>query len=213
MALCCFGAGGHGKVVASQWRARHGGDVVYADEYRAIGTMVDGVEVAYAALDAIAGVQIIVTIGDNATRARIQQAAERRGLALASLVSSPDLYFASPPGAGSVVLAGAVVNCEARIGSGAIINSSAVIEHGVTVGDFSHVSPNATITGEVRLGERVWVGAGATILPGLAIVSDTVIGAGAVVSADIDTSGTYVGIPAKRMQRPVLNGQCAIPSL
>ena len=50
-----------------------------------------------------------------------------------------------------------------------------------------------------KIGNRVSIGTNATILP-VTIVEDTVIGAGAVVTKNIDSSGVYVGNPAKKIK-------------
>lgn len=48
------------------------------------------------------------------------------------------------------------------------------------------------------VGDRVRIGSGAVILP-VRICSDVVIGAGAVVTRDIVQSGTYAGVPARKL--------------
>jgi serine acetyltransferase len=50
-----------------------------------------------------------------------------------------------------------------------------------------------------KLGNKVYVGSNATILP-VAICDDVVIGAGAVVTKNIIKSGTYVGVPARKIK-------------
>ena len=45
----------------------------------------------------------------------------------------------------------------------------------------------------------MFLGAGAVIADKIIVCSNSVIGAGAVVVSDITTSGTYVGVPAKRI--------------
>ena len=49
------------------------------------------------------------------------------------------------------------------------------------------------------MGRGTWIGAGATAINNIFICSDCIIGAGAVVVNDIQESGTYVGVPAKRV--------------
>jgi maltose O-acetyltransferase len=40
------------------------------------------------------------------------------------------------------------------------------------------------------------IGAGAVVLPGLSIGDDVIVGAGAVVTRDIASNQTWIGIPA-----------------
>jgi UDP-N-acetylbacillosamine N-acetyltransferase len=198
--LCCFGAGGHGRVVASQWRARRREKVVFADQAVVLGSVVDDTEVRFPGLASIQGYSLLVTIGDNAQRAALQTEAQQLGLDLATFVADEDGYFAKPPEAGSMVLAGAIVNIGARIGQGVIVNSGAIVEHDCTVGAFTHLSPGARIAGGCTLGERVWVGTGATLIPELVIAPGTVIGAGASVLSSISEPGVYAGVPARRIR-------------
>lgn len=67
-------------------------------------------------------------------------------------------------GAGSVVLAGAVVQPDARVGQSVIINTGAIIEHDSEIGDGSHVAPGAIVLGGARVGRCCMIGAGSVIL-------------------------------------------------
>lgn len=49
------------------------------------------------------------------------------------------------------------------------------------------------------IGQRVSIGTNATILP-ISICDDVVIGAGAVVTRDIEQSGYYAGVPARKIR-------------
>lgn len=200
LTLCCVGAGGHGRVVASQWNARVGTEVIFCDEAKAAGTTVDGVPVRFNRLDEIAGCTVLVTVGDNRRRRALQTRAAELGLTLACFVADRANYFGEPAEDGAMVLAGAVVNHAARIGAGAIVNSGAVVEHDCTIGAFAHISPNATIAGGCTIGAGAWVGAGACVIPQLVIAAGTVVGAGSTVVRDIVEAGTYVGIPARRIR-------------
>lgn len=53
---------------------------------------------------------------------------------------------------------------------------------------------------KTTIGDKVSIGSNATIMP-VSICSDVVIAAGAVVIKDIDEAGTYVGVPARRVEK------------
>lgn len=198
--ICLFGAGGHGRCVAAQMLRVSGLAPVFADEARTRGAVLSGFEVRFCRLQDIIGHAVIVTIGSSAVRRKHQEQAELLGLEIATFIAEPRKYFGEPPGAGSVVLTGAVVNAETSVGPGAIINNGAVVEHGCRIGAFSHVAPGAVIAGDVNLGSEVWVGANATILQGCTVSDHVVIGAGAVVTRDIPVPGTYAGQPARLLK-------------
>src|SRR5690349_7924393 len=113
--LCCIGAGGHGRTVALQWEARNGSKVVFADEHVRRDPMVGKIPVRFNRLAEIEDIPVIVTVGDNDARARLQNEAQTAGLEVASFLADPANYFGIPAGEGTVILAGVVVNAGARI--------------------------------------------------------------------------------------------------
>lgn len=199
--LACYGAGGHGKVVAVQWQARRRGDLpAFADMRIPCGSQVGSFEVRWANLEDITGRQVLVTIGDNAKRGALQAQAVALGLPLATFVADERNFFTSAPGAGAMILAGAVVNTGAVIGEGAIVNTNAIVEHDCQIGAFVHLSPGACVAGGCRIGDGVWIGSNATVIPELAIAEGTVIGAGSTVVRPITEPGIYAGTPARRIR-------------
>lgn len=79
---------------------------------------------------------------------------------------------------GSVVLAGAVVQPNVRIGRGVIVNSGAIVEHDSTVGDGSHIAPGAIVLGACEVGRFCMIGAGAVILPQVRVSDRSLVAAG-----------------------------------
>jgi UDP-N-acetylbacillosamine N-acetyltransferase len=53
------------------------------------------------------------------------------------------------------------------------------------------------LAGIVHLGDRVFVGAGVATAQCITVCSDVTIGVGAAVVKNIETKGTYIGVPAK----------------
>lgn len=100
-------------------------------------------------------------------------------------------------GAGTVCMAGSLINPDAEVGSHCIINTGAVVEHDCIIEDFVHISPNASLAGGVTVGEGSQVGIGACVRQGIKIGKWCVIGAGAVVVKDIPDFAVVVGNPAK----------------
>jgi len=100
-------------------------------------------------------------------------------------------------GDGSIIMDGAVIQPGVRIGSHSIINTGVSIDHDCTIGNHVHLAPGVTLSGEVDLGNHILVGVGASILQGLKITDYVIIGGGATVISNLESSGTYVGVPAK----------------
>ena len=106
---------------------------------------------------------------------------------------------------GTVVMANAVINSSTRIGKHCIINSCAVVEHDNKIEDFVHVSVGAKLAGTVSIGKGTWIGIGASVSNRVKICGACMIGAGAVVVKDIEEAGTYVGVPAVRLENKYKN--------
>lgn len=144
----------------------------------------------------------VLGAGDNQRRAEQMRVAHLRGWSIQTLIPPrASQGIGSQIGMGSVLGHHAHVGPMSVIGQACIINTGAIVEHNCYVGDFSHVSVNATLSGHVVLGQRVFIGAGAIIRNGVSLVDDVMIGAGAVVVADIHQPGTYVGTPARLINR------------
>lgn len=102
-------------------------------------------------------------------------------------------------GEGNIILNGASLTTAIRMQSLNIINPGCTIAHDCEFGSYNVLCPGANISGEVRLEDEVFVGTGAKILQGLRVCSQAIVGAGAVVIRDITEPGTYVGVPARRV--------------
>jgi sugar O-acyltransferase (sialic acid O-acetyltransferase NeuD family) len=104
-------------------------------------------------------------------------------------------------GAGTVVLAGAVIQPDTVIGSHVIINTAVSIDHDCVIGDFVHLAPGVHLPGGVTVGEGAFLGIAAAATPGTKIGSWATVGAGAVVVNEVPSRETYVGVPAKALKR------------
>ncbi len=198
--LVIIGAGGHGRVVADM--ARKNGN------YSRIGFLDDAEAGSPDVWGRVSDFKVytdtsdfIVAIGDDHVRETILRTLTDGGAHIATLVH-PQAVLGSDVtlGQGTVVMAGAVINPGARIGEGVIINTCSSVDHDSAVGDFCHISVGSHLAGTVSTGARVFVGAGAVVISNLHVCSDCVIGAGAAVIRDITVPGTYVGVPAKRLE-------------
>ena len=197
--LIVIGASGHGKVVADIAVLNGYKDIVFLDNDPAIsscsGYPVLGPDTMTAELEG----DIFVAVGNGETRMRLMERdAERTFPVLIhpSAVIAKDVKIAE----GSVVMAGTVINPEARIGKGCIVNTSSSIDHDCVLGDYSHVAVGSHLSGTVIVGKGTWIGAGVTVSNNIAICDYCIIGAGSVVIKNIDESGTYVGIPVRRIK-------------
>lgn len=201
--LIIIGARGHGKVVAdiaikmNKWK-----NIAFLDDDESI-TVSMGLQVVGKTADVFTYIEhsdIIVAIGSNATREKIQGKLEAEGASTPVLVH-PNAVIGEKVEIekGTVVMAGVVINSCTRIGKGCIINTSSTIDHDNVIEDYVHVSPGAHLAGSVKIGKGTWLGIGSVVSNNVTITNSCKVGAGAVVVRDISEAGTYVGVPAKRL--------------
>ena len=201
--LIIIGASGHGKVVAdiaiklNKWQS-----IVYFDDDDSIKTCM-GLQVIGKTVDAIKykdKAEFFIAIGNNLIRERIYKELEKIGIETITLIH-PSAIIGNDVeiGLGTVVMAGTVINSSSRIGKSCIINTSSSVDHDNLIGDFVHIAPGVRLAGTVKVGNGSWLGIGSVVSNNLSICSNCKLGAGAVVVKDIEESGTYIGVPTKRV--------------
>lgn len=145
--------------------------------------------------------QYHVAIGNNHIREKCSLDARKNGKELLTIMH-PDA-FVSPStaiSAGCFIAAKAVVAAESKLGEGCIINHGAIVDHDCCIGSYSHIGPNVTIGGGVFVGEGCLIGAGATILPLVKIGDHSIIGSGSVITKDVPSNQTIVGVPGRQVK-------------
>lgn len=197
-----IGASGHGKVVADI--VRRSGDTLlgFLDDNETLPPEIAGIPVLGKVADytKYPSVSFVIGLGNSAVREKIaRQLSDVRwytAIHPSAVISALDTKI----GVGSVIMANAVINPSAYVGEHSIINTAAVVEHDNHIGSFAHISVGAKLGGTVSVGNHTWVGIGAAISNNMSICDHCTIGAGAVVIRDIKESGTYVGIPARKIK-------------
>lgn len=102
-------------------------------------------------------------------------------------------------GVGNFIAAGCVLAPNVVLGNFNYINRCASIGHDSHLKDENHIAPGVVIPGFCMIGSQNMLGANSTLVDGVSLSDQIVIGAGAVVTKDLQTPGTYIGVPAKKM--------------
>ena len=197
--LIIIGASGHGKVVADIACLVGYEDIVFLDSNaelkECLGYSVIGSDKL---LDEIDG-DVFIAVGNSDVRKRLMNQYKNRNfpvLVHPSAVIAKSVHI----DVGSVVMAGAVINPDTKIGKGVIVNTSSSIDHECVIHDFCHISVGSHLAGNVIVGEESWIGAGAIVSNNVSITSGSIIGAGSVVIRDIEDKGTFIGVPARKIK-------------
>ncbi len=197
-----FGASGHANVIIDilEKQKKYEIEGIFVDTPDMIGTEIMGYPVLDKIVNFYGASKGIIAIGDNYGRMTVKNKI---------LETNPDFEFinAIHPSAsigknvsidqGTVVVAGAVVNANAKIGKHCIINTQSSVGHDVVVGDFSTMAPGSHIGGNTTIGTNTTVSMGANVIQKLYVGNNTVIGAGSTVIHSIHDNVVAYGTPAK----------------
>lgn len=151
----------------------------------------------------LTGIGCLVAIGGNrgGDRVHIQRDLQARGLP--PIIARHRTAFVAESarvGAGSQILANAVVAVDAVLGEACIVNTAATVDHECRLGNGVHVCPGAHLAGLVEVGDNVMIGTGAIVLPRIKLGADATIGAGATVTKDVAPGDCVVGVPARSIR-------------
>jgi sugar O-acyltransferase (sialic acid O-acetyltransferase NeuD family) len=206
-ALVVVGASGHAKVVIDivEKEGRYRIAYLLDDNAALHGRPFFGYRVTGATQSIIAGTAdekplTLVAIGDNRARLRIAGWLRGNGFELARAVHpQSQIGRGAVIGAGTVIMAGAVVNSDAAIGENVIVNTGATVDHDCVVGDGVHLAPGAHLCGGVRVGAASFIGAGTVVIPGIRVGSNAVVGAGSTLLEDVSENVRAAGSPARKL--------------
>lgn len=205
------GASGHGRVALDAVRCAEKYDVVgFIDTYVEKGTHVAGLEVLGSPSD-ISGLSAnfgiggyFLAISDNCTRSKMNDviAGCCQDLAMVTIIH-PSAVVARDAeiGAGSLILAGAVVGTNCRLGVGTIVNTRASLDHDGELGDYASLLPGVVTGGNVKVGRFSCVCLGAHVGHGVRIGEHCMIGAGSVVLRDVEGYTLSYGVPARPVRK------------
>lgn len=201
------GAGGHGRVVFSALMALHQQIASFVDdrsteqlptELEILGTL-DWLEKQnpehFILHNGIGSVK------DNVLRKQIYERFSQKGFEFGTLIHPSAIVDASVKvGAGSQVMAGAILQTGVHVGENCIINTGVIVDHDGQLADHIHLAPGVTLSGCAVVEEGVFVGTGSSIIQNITLGCGSTIGAGSVILAPVPKNSKIVGIHSKSNQ-------------
>ena len=213
--LLLVAASGLAREVLAVVRTSRAYDVVgfLDDDVERHGTTVDGVAVL-GGVDEITqhpDVALLLCVGRGADRARL--AGRLAGLGVAEdryagvVERSVRVPLGCEVGAGSIVLAGVVLTAAVAIGRHVVVMSNATLTHDDVLEDFATVCAGVALGGGVRVGRAAYLGMNASVREQVTLGSGATLGMGAVLLDDVPDGETWVGTPARRVDRTSMNSE------
>ena len=179
--------------------------VGFFDEYQTKGTLVKNIPILGGNNDIIPlfGNNIydvlIIAIGYKHMAFRSELFSNLKGkIPFYTFIHSSTILDASAKiGEGTVIYPGCLIDQDVVIGDNVLMNVGGTIAHDSIIGDNTFLSPRVAIAGFVSIENNCIIGINATIIDNIKIAAHTQIGGGTVLIQNIETSGLYVGNPAR----------------
>ena len=146
----------------------------------------------------------IVTTGFNFTRKKIVLKVKRKNpkFQWATLIHpSCKISKFTKISEGSVIVTGAIVNNNSKIGKHCLINTGSSIDHDNIFEDYSSCAPGVVTGGKVKVGNCSYIGIGSTVKHGIIIGKDTLIGGHSFVNKNCQNNSVYYGVPIKKIKK------------
>lgn len=201
--LKIIGCGGHARSAADIYLETSDGEVItfYDDNARADEMILGSLVKKTSQINIVSGDKMHIAIGDNKKREKIFSLYKSKQVLFPNIISKY-AYVSETAKLGEAILIGDFchIGPEVVIGNNTIINNGAIVEHEVNIGKNCHIAPRSVISGRSIIGDNVFLGVGSVVKDSITIGSDITIGAGAVVVSNLTETGTYVGVPARKIE-------------
>lgn len=146
-------------------------------------------------------VSLTIAIGSTKTRKKIYERIDTIGDFNYPNLIDPEVRVSNRVkyGKGCIICAGCLLTVDITLSDFVILNLGCTVGHDVQIGSFVTAYPSVNISGMVTIGSIAEIGTGTQIIQGTKVIENCIIGAGTVVVKDILEQGTYVGVPAEKI--------------
>jgi sugar O-acyltransferase (sialic acid O-acetyltransferase NeuD family) len=103
-------------------------------------------------------------------------------------------------GEGSFIGAYSILTTNIKIGKHALLNRAVHIGHDNIIGNYFSAMPGSIVSGNVTIYDCVYLGTNSSIREKVSIHNLSTIGLNSGVVKNIEESGIYVGVPAKKIK-------------
>lgn len=205
--VCIFGSGGFAKEVLLLAKD-FGVDVECFVDFKP--TLIMGYPVIEENFDNfdLSKFDVVVAVGSPIVRKRIVTKLQKKNATFATLIHPTSRVMGLSYslanikiGQGTIICANCILTADIELGDFSQLNLSTTIGHDVKVGEYFTTAPGVHINGNNVIGSEVYFGSNASTVENIKIVDNVVVGAGACVTKNLTESGTYIGIPARKMDK------------
>jgi sugar O-acyltransferase (sialic acid O-acetyltransferase NeuD family) len=148
---------------------------------------------------------VVVCVGNPRNYTARRDIVARLGLPAARFATvvhpSAEVGAGCTVGPGSVLLAGAVLTADVRVGAHVAVMPQAVLTHDDEIGDYATIASGVRLGGGAILRTGAYVGAGALVREGVSVGEWSLVGMGSVVLHDVPAGEVWAGNPARLLRQ------------
>lgn len=152
-------------------------------------------------------VYVVIAISNGKIKRKIAESLQGRCRFATIISPKVRLHDFMTVGEGTIIYEGSVLTTDIKIGKHVLISPKCGIGHDSIISDYSSLLWNVNISGRDLIEEEVLIGSAATVLQNLTVGRNSTLGAGTVVTKDIPSYSTAVGIPASIIKREDNHGE------
>lgn len=205
--ILIYGASGHAKMIVDIiLKNKDYNFIGFLDSFKPINEEIYGHKVV-GNLDMLPSIikkfnvkGVVIGIGDNDTRLQaykkiiqIDPTIEFPSMVHPNAIIANDVILPK----GVVIMAGAIINADAKVGKFCLLNTKASLGHDSVMSDFSSLASGATISGNVHIGFCSTISLSASVSQNLTIGNFTIIGGASLVLKSVGDYKLAYGVPAK----------------
>lgn len=137
----------------------------------------------------------------NTVREKAQSELDSFGLRTVSYISPKANVYSKEIETGCIIMPGAFIGPDVKLGKGNIIYSNVSLTHHITIGDYNFIASGCVFGGNIRIGNNCFIGLNSTLRNRLNIPSFTLIGCSSNVVKPIENENTiWLGNPAEMVE-------------